>query len=86
MNKKLLGLFGLSFNPFSPELPTEAIQLTPPVESFFWKVEACLNLRAVALAAMGLAEVVTAVRRRCFTAGGSGWSPASLYRSTGAVG
>ena len=39
MNKKLLGLFGLSFNPFSPELPTEAIQLTPPVESFFWKVQ-----------------------------------------------
>jgi len=39
MNKKLLGLFGLSFNPFAPELPTEALQLTPPVESFFWKVQ-----------------------------------------------
>ena len=39
MNKKLLGLFGLSFNPFSPELPTEAIHLTSPVESFFWKVQ-----------------------------------------------
>ena len=39
MNKKLLGLFGLTFNPFSPELPTEAVQLTPPVESFFWKVQ-----------------------------------------------
>ncbi len=39
MNKKLLGLFGLAFNPFSPEVPTEALFLTPPVESFFWKVQ-----------------------------------------------
>lgn len=39
MNKKLLGLFGLAFNPFSPEVPTEALCPTPPVESFFWKVQ-----------------------------------------------
>lgn len=42
MNKNLLALFGLKFNPFSPELPTEALRLTPPVESFFWKVQQAL--------------------------------------------
>jgi type II secretory pathway predicted ATPase ExeA len=39
MNKKLLQLFGLKFNPFSPELPTEAIRRTPALESFFWKID-----------------------------------------------
>lgn len=42
MNKNLLALFGLKFNPFSPELPTEALRLTPAVESFFWKVQQAL--------------------------------------------
>ena len=39
MNKKLLQLYGLKFNPFSPELPTEALRTTPAVESFLWKLE-----------------------------------------------
>ena len=39
MNKKLLSLFGLAFNPFSPEVPTEALYPTQPTESFFWKVQ-----------------------------------------------
>jgi len=42
MNKKLLALFGLKFNPFSPELPTEAFRPTAPVESFFWKIQQAL--------------------------------------------
>ena len=42
MNKKLLALFGLKFNPFSPEVPTEALRPTPPVESFFWKIQQAL--------------------------------------------
>jgi type II secretory pathway predicted ATPase ExeA len=42
MNKKLLALYGLAFNPFSPEVPTEALRLTPPMERFFWKVEQSL--------------------------------------------
>ena len=42
MNKKLLALFGLTFNPFSPEVPVEALRLTPPVESFFWKIRQAL--------------------------------------------
>jgi type II secretory pathway predicted ATPase ExeA len=39
MNKKLLALYGLKWNPFSPELPTEALHVTPKVESFCWRVE-----------------------------------------------
>ena len=39
MNKKLLALYGLKWNPFSPELPTEALHVTPKVESFYWRVE-----------------------------------------------
>ena len=39
MNKKLLALYGLKWNPFSPELPTEALYVVPKVESFCWRVE-----------------------------------------------
>jgi type II secretory pathway predicted ATPase ExeA len=39
MNRKLLSLYGLKWNPFSPELPTEALFLTEPVKSFCWRIE-----------------------------------------------
>ena len=39
MNKKLLALYGLKWNPFSPELPIEALHVTPKVESFCWRIE-----------------------------------------------
>ncbi len=39
MNKKLLALYGLKWNPFSPELPTEALQVTAKVENFCWRIE-----------------------------------------------
>ncbi len=39
MNKKLLALYGLKWNPFSPELPTEALHVVPKVENFCWRVE-----------------------------------------------
>lgn len=42
MNKKLLHLFSLKFNPFSPDVPLEAIRKTPSLESFFWKFEQTL--------------------------------------------
>jgi len=42
MNKKLLALYGLKWNPFSPELPNEALSLTPKVENFCWRVEQSL--------------------------------------------
>jgi len=39
MNKKLLALYGLKWNPFSAELPTEALHVVPKVENFCWRVE-----------------------------------------------
>ena len=39
MNKSLLALYGLKWNPFSPELPTEALLLSPKAEDFFWRIE-----------------------------------------------
>jgi type II secretory pathway predicted ATPase ExeA len=39
MTKKLLQLYGLKWNPFAPDVPTEALRMTPRVESFTWRVE-----------------------------------------------
>lgn len=39
MNRNLHALFGLKWNPFSPELPHEALFLTEPVKSFCWRIE-----------------------------------------------
>lgn len=39
MNQKLLALYGLKWNPFSPELPVEAIYIPPKIESFCWRIE-----------------------------------------------
>jgi general secretion pathway protein A len=39
MNKKLLALYGLKFNPFSAELPSEALLISDKVNSFCWRVE-----------------------------------------------
>jgi len=39
MSKKLLSAYGLKWNPFSPDVPTEAFVMTPRIESFFWRVE-----------------------------------------------
>jgi general secretion pathway protein A len=38
-NKKLLGLFGLKWNPFSPEIPTDALLVAPRIDSFCWRIE-----------------------------------------------
>ena len=39
MNKKLLALYGLKWNPFSPQLPTEALLVTAAVEELAWRIE-----------------------------------------------
>ena len=39
MNKKLLSLYGLKWNPFSPDLPSEALRVVPKVQSFCWRIE-----------------------------------------------
>ena len=40
--KQLLALFGLKWNPFTPDVPTEALHVTPRVESFCRRVEAMI--------------------------------------------
>ena len=42
MNKKLLALYALKWNPFAPELPTEALRMTPAVDNFAWRIEHAL--------------------------------------------
>jgi general secretion pathway protein A len=37
--KKLLALYGLKWNPFTPELPAEALWATPRIADFAWRVE-----------------------------------------------
>jgi type II secretory pathway predicted ATPase ExeA len=39
MNKKMLSLYGLKWNPFAPDVPADALLVTPKVESFCWRVE-----------------------------------------------
>ena len=39
MNKKLLALYGLKFNPFSQQVPDTALFTLPQIESFCWRIE-----------------------------------------------
>jgi type II secretory pathway predicted ATPase ExeA len=39
MNKKLLGLYGLKFNPFSSQVPASALWVPARIESFAWRIE-----------------------------------------------
>lgn len=39
MNKKLLALYGLKWNPFASDLPSEALLSTPQIDSFCWRLE-----------------------------------------------
>lgn len=42
MTQKLLALYGLKFNPFTPDLPTDAIYVQPRVDDFCWRIEQAL--------------------------------------------
>lgn len=39
MSQRLLSLYGLKWNPFSPELPLEAVYVPTRLENFCWRVE-----------------------------------------------
>jgi general secretion pathway protein A len=39
MNTKLLALYGLKYNPFTPNVPTEALHLYSKLENFCWRIE-----------------------------------------------
>lgn len=38
-SKKLLSLWGLKWNPFSPDLPKDALLVTAKIENFAWRIE-----------------------------------------------
>jgi type II secretory pathway predicted ATPase ExeA len=48
-SKKLLALWGLKWNPFSPELPSEALLVTPAIDNFAWRVEQLVHEGGFAL-------------------------------------
>ena len=39
MNKKLLALYGLKWNPFAPDVPVEALHVSRRIESFCWRAQ-----------------------------------------------
>lgn len=39
MNKNLLALYGLKWNPFSPQIPTQALHVTAKTQDFCWRIE-----------------------------------------------
>jgi len=39
MNPKLLALYGLNWDPFTADVPTEALYVPPKVENFCWRIE-----------------------------------------------
>jgi type II secretory pathway predicted ATPase ExeA len=50
MNKKLLALYSLKFNPFSPAAPVKAFWLSPQIEHFCWRIEQQIGEGGFALA------------------------------------
>jgi len=39
VNKKMLALYGLKWNPFAPDVPVEALHISRRIEAFCWRVE-----------------------------------------------
>jgi len=50
MNKKLLSLYSLKFNPFLQDVPVEALWVPPALDSFCWRIEQQVGEGGFALA------------------------------------
>lgn len=61
MNKKLLSLYGLKWNPFAAEVPVEALYVGARLDSFCWRVEQLVGEGGFALVTgvPGLGKSVT---------------------------
>jgi len=61
VNKKLLSLYGLKWNPFAPEVPVEAFHVGARLDSFCWRVEQLVGEGGFALVTglSGLGKSVT---------------------------
>jgi general secretion pathway protein A len=51
MNKRLLNLYSLKFNPFSSQAPATALWATSPIQSFCWRIEQQIGEGGFALVA-----------------------------------
>jgi type II secretory pathway predicted ATPase ExeA len=51
VNTKMLALYGLTWNPFAPDVPVEALHISRRFESFRWRVEQLLGEGGFALVA-----------------------------------
>ena len=49
MTRALLSLYGLKWNPFSPELPREGLLRSPRLENLCWRVENLVRTGGFAL-------------------------------------
>ena len=72
--KKLLALWGLKWNPFSPELPGEGLLVTPRIEHFAWRVEQLVQEGGFALITgeSGTGKIGGAADRRRAALGAAG--------------
>jgi len=61
VNKKLLSLYGLKWNPFAAEVPAEALYVSARLDSFCWRVEQLIGEGGFALVSgvPGLGKSVT---------------------------
>jgi type II secretory pathway predicted ATPase ExeA len=61
VNKKLLSLYGLKWNPFTPQVPVEALYVDARLQSFCWRVEQLVGEGGFALVTgiPGLGKSVT---------------------------
>lgn len=61
MSKKYLALYGLKWNPFAPDVPVEALHVSPRIQSFCWRVEQLAGEGGFALitGAPGIGKSVT---------------------------
>jgi type II secretory pathway predicted ATPase ExeA len=51
MNKRLLNLYSLKFNPFSSQAPVNALWIPPQIQSFCWRIEQQIGEGGFALVA-----------------------------------
>ena len=72
MNKKLLALYGLKWNPFAPDVPVDALHVTRRVETFCWRVQQLVGEGGFALVtgAPGAGKSVTLGRGGLVRRGG----------------